>query len=69
MLDVKLFTNPIIGLGFLSSWISFFGTGGVRFIMPFYMQKILNLEPLVVGLSMIPPAICMALLSPMSGYL
>lgn len=69
MLDVRLFTNPIIGLGFLSSWISFFGTGGVRFIMPFYMQRILNLEPLVVGLSMIPPAICMAVLSPMSGYL
>jgi EmrB/QacA subfamily drug resistance transporter len=69
LLDLTIFKNPLIGLGIMSSWVSFFGTGGVRFIMPFFMQRVLHLDPLTVGLSMIPPAFCMVIFSPISGFL
>jgi MFS family permease len=38
-------------------------------MMPFYLQRVLELSPREVGLLLIPPAMCMVLLGPVSGRL
>ena len=38
-------------------------------MMPFYMQRVLEISPRDVGLLLIPPAVCMVLLGPVSGRL
>ena len=67
MLDLRLFANQIFGLGVAAAWLSFFGSSAARFMMPFYLQRVLLYSPEQVGLMMIPPAICMVLIGPFSG--
>ncbi len=67
MLDLRLFTNQIFGLGVAAAWLSFFGSSAARFMMPFYLQRVLQYSPEQVGLMMIPPAVCMVLIGPFSG--
>ena len=67
MLDLRLFTNQIFGLGVAAAWLSFFGSSAARFMMPFYLQRVLQYSPEQVGLMMIPPAICMVIIGPFSG--
>ena len=67
MLDLRLFANQIFGLGVAAAWLSFFGSSAARFMMPFYLQRVLQYSPEQVGLMMIPPAVCMVLIGPFSG--
>lgn len=67
MLELRLFANRIFGLGVAAAWLSFFGSSAARFMMPFYLQRVLEYSPEEVGLMMIPPAICMVLIGPFSG--
>ena len=69
MLDLRLFRRKLVALGIAASWMSFLGTQSTRFMMPFYLQRVLELSPRDVGLLMIPPAVCMVLLGPVSGQL
>ena len=69
MLDLRLFADRIFGIGAASAWLSFFGTSAVRFLMPFYLQRVLGYAPEQVGLMMIPAALCMVILGPPSGRL
>ena len=56
MLDIRLFKTKLVGLGITAGWISFLGTSATRFMMPFYLQSILDWTPRDMGLLMIPPA-------------
>ncbi len=67
MLDLRLFANQVFGLGVAAAWLSFFGSSAARFMMPFYLQRVLLYAPEQVGLMMIPPAMCMVLIGPFSG--
>lgn len=69
MLDLRLFANRIFGIGAAAAWLSFFGTSAARFLMPFYLQRVLGYAPEQVGLMMIPAALCMVILGPLSGRL
>ena len=69
MLELRLFANQIFGLGVAAAWLSFFGSSAARFMMPFYLQRVLEYSPEQVGLMMIPPAVCMVLIGPFSGRL
>ena len=69
MLELRLFVNKIFGFGVAAAWLSFFGTSAARFMMPFYLQRVLSYSPEQVGLMMIPPAVCMVLIGPFSGRL
>ena len=69
MLDIRLFKTKLVGLGITAGWISFLGTSATRFMMPFYLQSILDWTPRDMGLLMIPPALCMVVLGPISGRL
>ena len=69
MLDLRLFKRKLVAIGIGASWLSFLGSQASRFMMPFYMQRVLELGPRDVGLLLIPPALCMVLLGPVSGRL
>ena len=69
MLDLRLFKRKLVAIGIGASWLSFLGSQATRFMMPFYLQRLLEMSPRDVGLVMIPPAICMVLLGPVSGRL
>ena len=69
MLDMRLFKQKLVSLGVAAGWLSFLGSSASRFMMPFYLQRVLELSPREVGLLLIPPAMCMVLLGPISGRL
>jgi EmrB/QacA subfamily drug resistance transporter len=69
ILELRLFQRKLVALGVAASWISFFGAAATRFMMPFYMQRLLGLSPRDVGLLMIPAALCMIVVGPLSGRL
>ncbi len=69
MLELRLFANRIFGMGVAAAWLSFFGSSAARFMMPFYLQRVLAYAPEQVGLMMIPAALCMVILGPLSGRL
>ena len=69
MLELRLFANRIFGMGAAAAWLSFFGSSAARFMMPFYLQRVLGYSPEQVGLMMIPAAVCMVILGPLSGRL
>ena len=69
MLDLGLFRRKLVALGVAAGWISFLGTAWSRFMMPFYLQRVLEYSPREVGLLMIPPALCMVIVGPLAGRL
>jgi EmrB/QacA subfamily drug resistance transporter len=69
MLELRLFVNQVFGLGVAAAWLSFFGSSAARFMMPFYLQRVLEYSPEKVGLMMIPPALCMVIIGPFTGRL
>jgi MFS family permease len=69
ILELRLFQRKLVAMGVVAGWISFFGAAATRFMMPFYMQRLLGLSPRDVGLLMIPAAICIIVVGPLSGRL
>ncbi len=69
MLDVRLFKTPLFSLGVSASFMSFLGMSSVRFLMPFYLQAVLGFSPSVVGLIIVPSALMMMIMGPLSGRL
>ncbi len=69
MLELRLFRRKLVAIGAAAAWLSFMGMSSSRFMMPFYMQRVLEISPRDVGLLLIPPAVCMVLLGPVSGRL
>ncbi len=69
MLDIRLFKRKVFGCGVAAGWFSFLGSSAARFMMPFYLQRVLELSPKEVGFLLIPPAMCMVMLGPISGRL
>ena len=69
MLDMRLFKRKVFGFGVAAGWFSFLGSSAARFMMPFYLQRVLELSPREVGFLLIPPAMCMVMLGPITGRL
>ncbi len=69
MMDVRLFKRMLFSLGVSANYIGFVGMSSVRFLMPFYLQAVLGLTPSQVGLTVVPGAICMIIMGPLSGRL
>jgi len=69
MLQLRLFRRKLVAMGVAAGWLSFFGGSALRFMAPFYLQRLLGLSPREVGLLMIPAAICMIVVGPISGRL
>ena len=69
MLDLRIFQRKAVSLGVVAGWLSFLGGASGRFMMPFYLQRVLEYSPRDVGLFMIPPAFCMVIIGPLAGNL
>ena len=69
LLELRLFRRKLVALGVAAGWISFLGSAAARFMMPFYLQRVLEYSPRAIGLIMIPPAFCMLVVGPFAGRL
>ena len=69
MMDVRLFKRKLFSMGVAANYVGFVGMSSVRFLMPFYLQAVLGLSPSQVGLTVVPGAICMIIMGPLSGRL
>jgi MFS family permease len=69
MLDLRLFQRRTFSFGSSAAFLAFFGSSGVLFLMPFYLQGVLGYSTVKSGLVVVPAALCMAVLGPISGRL
>ena len=69
MLDVRLFRQRLFALGVTASFISFLGSTVIMFLMPFYIQSVRGYSPSQLGLIMVPNALAMIVVGPLSGRL
>ena len=69
MLELRLFRRRNFFLGVTANYLMFMGSSAVLFMTPFYLQNVLGYRPSVAGLAVVPGAMCMALLGPLSGRL
>ena len=67
MLDLDFFSSRVFSLGVTARFLSFMGMSSVFFLLPFYLVQGLGFEPSKAGLIMVPGAISIAILGPISG--
>ena len=64
MLDPRLFARRGFGVGSLSLTLQFFAQFGLLFVVLQYLQFVLGYSPLQAGLSMLPMALMLMVISP-----
>jgi DHA2 family multidrug resistance protein len=69
MLDFRILKYPIFTLSNVMSMIVTIGMFGGMFLVPIYLQNLRGFTPLESGLLMLPGAVLMGILSPISGIL
>ncbi|PKB64100.1 MAG: hypothetical protein BZY80_04190 [SAR202 cluster bacterium Io17-Chloro-G2] len=69
MLDLTLFKRKLIAMGMGAGWLTFLGMAAARFMMAIYFQSVLGYSPREAGLIIIPAAIVMTFMGPISGRL
>ena len=68
LLDLRLFQRSVFSLGVTAHFLTFLGSSASIFLTPFYAQQILGFTPRETGLILVPNAVCMAVLGPISGH-
>ena len=69
MLDLRLFSRRTFSFGVSAAFLTFLGSSAVLVLMPFYLQGVLHYSPRTAGLIVMPGALCMAVMGPISGAL
>lgn len=69
MLELNLFHNKFFTYGNLMGVATYMTQTAVFFLLPFYLQSLLNYSPASSGLFMTIPTICMAVTAPLAGTL
>ncbi len=69
IVDLSLFRLPQFSVNLAASWLVFLAIAGVVLLLPFYLQFVLELKVLWVGLMMAVVPIAIGILQPMAGYL
>jgi len=69
MLDLRYFESGAFSMGVAARFFSFLGSSSVFFLMPFFLVQGLLYSPSKAGLFMVPSAIGMAVMGPVSGRL
>jgi DHA2 family multidrug resistance protein len=69
MLDFRILKYPVFTLSNVINMITTIGMFGGMFLVPIYLQNLRGFTPLESGLLMLPGAILMGILSPISGIL
>ncbi len=68
LLDLRLFQRKVFSLGVSAHFMLFLGSSAAMFLTPFYLQQVLGFTPRESGLILVPNAVCMAVLGPLSGH-
>lgn len=69
LLDIKMFKNRSFSAFNLSLFFNYISMYMILFIMPFYLQKVLKLDPALTGAVLTINPVTMMLLAPLSGIL
>jgi EmrB/QacA subfamily drug resistance transporter len=69
MLDLTLFSNWLFSAGNVSGMLSFMAGFSNVFLLPFFLDSVLLLDPSTIGLLLTPFPLVMALSAPVSGRL
>jgi len=69
LLELKFFQRPNFSFGVAAGFLIFLGSSAVLFLTPFYLQRVLGFSAGEAGLVVVPGAICMTFLGPISGRL
>ena len=69
MLDLRYFRVPVFSCGVSAAFLTFMGGISIFFLTPFYLQGVLGYSPTQTGLTLVPGAVCMLFLGPLSGRL
>lgn len=69
LLDLRFFKNPVFTVSTICSSLVMMGLMGGSFLTPLYLQNVQAMSPIQTGLVMMPQAIVMALMMPISGKL
>ena len=69
ILAMELFKRRLFSLGTSASFLNFLAGSSVYFLMPFYLQGVLDYTPAQAGLIITPSAICFGIMGPIAGRL
>ncbi len=69
MLDMSLFNNRVFSMAIGARFVSFLGGSAVFFLMPFYLIQVLGYEARIAAFLLVPGAMGMLILGPVSGRL
>lgn len=69
MLDMSLFKNRVFSMAIGARFVSFLGGSAIFFLMPFYLIQVLGYEARIAAFLLVPGAIGMLILGPLSGRL
>jgi EmrB/QacA subfamily drug resistance transporter len=69
LLDVRLFQSKTFSFGTCAALLIFLGSSAILFLTPFYLQRVLGYSAMDAGLIVVPGALFMAVLGPISGEL
>ena len=69
MLELRYFRMPVFSCGVSAAFLTFMGGISIFFLTPFYLQGVLGYTPTQTGLTLVPGAVCMLFLGPVSGRL
>ncbi|MCY4365477.1 MAG: MFS transporter [Chloroflexi bacterium] len=69
MLELRYFRMPVFSCGVSAAFLTFMGGISIFFLTPFYLQGVLGYSPTQTGLTLVPGAVCMLFLGPVSGRL
>ncbi len=69
MLNPRFFRRFIFSAGVSAGFLTFLGGSAIFFLTPFYLQRVLGYSPTEAGLVVVPGAVCMLFLGPLSGRL
>ncbi|MQG69920.1 MAG: DHA2 family efflux MFS transporter permease subunit [SAR202 cluster bacterium] len=69
LLALELFRRKLFSMGSSASFLIFLAGTSVFYMMPFYLQGVLDLSPGRAGMVIAPTALCFALTGPIAGRL
>jgi len=69
IVDLSIFQNRLFSAALVSSFLSFLSLMAVMFLMPFYLEELLYLQPGHAGLVLTAVPLTISLVAPLSGWL
>lgn len=69
VIDLTLFQNKIFRVNLITGFLTFIASAGTIFLMPFYLQNVLDYDPEFAGLLMAVFPIALGICGPLAGWL